>query len=611
MWYSAGNYQTLLDPSAPKKNRKRRAYIVGGDLPGLSAAAFLIRDAGLKPKRVTVYVDPIDEQTGPAYTGDPASGFVTRGRQELEEHFQTMWDLYSSIPSLVAKGSVLQEIADLNADDPNVASQRFTEKRGKPAKGGDTLGLSRKALKDIADLALALPEDLYDREIRKRVSKDFLASPFWLHLRTTFGFEKWHSALELKLHLQRYAHLLPHLADMSAWLTTRYNRYDSLILPLRTWLEDEGVVFVPARVDDVDFDIDFFAERKVARSFTFTPLNGSGKPSGEAVDVTLREKDLLLVTLGSVTDNARAGDHHTAPTQDIEVRKGGSWDLWRKIAVHDPAFGHPDNFCTRTGSTRWHSATLTVQSDRIRDLIEKVTGRDPASGKTVTGGVVTAVDSPWLLSWNVPRQPHFPTQEENQTIVWLYGKNPDANGTFVRKPMRECTGEEITKEWLYHLGAPEKEIDDLARKNVICRPVSQPFVTSPLLPRHADDRPKVVPEGAVNFGFLGQFVEASRDVILTPEYSVRTGMEAVYTLTDVPRAVPEVYNSTYDVRHLIRAAAALRDYEPYEVPKWLTKLVARTEIGWMLAHFGFIDPKVEVQTKVEAVTPVRRDSGGS
>ncbi len=34
----------------------------------------------------------------------------------------------------------------------------------------------------------------------------------------------------------------------------------------------------------------------------------------------------------------------------------------------------------------------------------------------------------------------------------------------------------------------------------------------------------------MNFAFLGQFAETPRDTIFTTEYSMRTGMEAVYTL---------------------------------------------------------------------------------
>ena len=80
-----------------------------------------------------------------------------------------------------------------------------------------------------------------------------------------------------------------------------------------------------------------------------------------------------------------------------------------------------------------------------------------------------------------------------------------------------------------------------------------------IMPRAAGDRPDVVPKKAVNFAFLGQFAETKRDTIFTTEYSMRTGMEAVYTLLDIDRGVPEVWGSVYDVRDLLNATVQLRD----------------------------------------------------
>ena len=40
---------------------------------------------------------------------------------------------------------------------------------------------------------------------------------------------------------------------------------------------------------------------------------------------------------------------------------------------------------------------------------------------------------------------------------------------------------------------------------------------------------------------------------------MRTGMEAVYTLLDIDRGVPEVWGSVYDVRDLLNATVKLRD----------------------------------------------------
>lgn len=89
-----------------------------------------------------------------------------------------------------------------------------------------------------------------------------------------------------------------------------------------------------------------------------------------------------------------------------------------------------------------------------------------------------------------------------------------------------------------------------------------PYINAFFQPRKNEDRPKVVPDGAVNFAFIGQFAETPRDTIFTTEYSMRTGMESVYTLLDIDRGVPEVWGSAFDVRELLRAAYYGIDKKP-------------------------------------------------
>ena len=142
---------------------------------------------------------------------------------------------------------------------------------------------------------------------------------------------------------------------------------------------------------------------------------------------------------------------------------------------------------------------------------------------------------------------------------WIYGLFTDVPGDYVKKPMRACTGREICMEWLYHLGVPEEEIPLLAEQSASTIPCMMPYITAFFMPRTRGDRPDVVPEGCVNFAFIGQFAETARDTIFTTEYSVRTGMEAVYTLLDIDRGVPEVWGSCYDVRCLLDAASKMMD----------------------------------------------------
>jgi oleate hydratase len=238
---------------------------------------------------------------------------------------------------------------------------------------------------------------------------------------------------------------------------------------------------------------------------------------------------------------------------------GGSWNLWMNLAAQDKAFGNPQKFCGHIPQTNFVSATPTTLDDRIPPYIEKICQRDPFAGKVVTGGIVTVKDSNWLLSWTFNRQPHFKSQPKNQLVGWIYGLFSDKPGNYVKKPMHECTGEEITQEWLYHMGIPVNQVNEMAKNSANTIPCMMPYVMSYFMPRKAGDRPLVVPEGSVNLAFIGNFAETERDTVFTTEYSVRTAMEAVYRLLNIDRGVPEVFASAFDVRALLSASAKMMD----------------------------------------------------
>jgi oleate hydratase len=392
-------------------------------------------------------------------------------------------------------------------------------------------------------------EDLYDKKISDVFTEDFYVSNFWLYWRTMFAFEEWHSALEMKLYIQRFIHHIGGLPDFSALKFTKYNQYESLILPMVKYLETHGVDFqYDTQVTNVVFA--FQGEKKIAKKIIC-------KHQGVDECIDLIEDDLVFVTNGSCTENSTYGDDYHAPAFDDST--GGCWALWRNIAKQHPDFGNPDKFCTNTKATNWESATVTTLDDRIPPYIEKVCKRDPFSGKVVTGGIITVKDSKWLMSYTLNRQPHFKDQPKDQLVVWIYGLFTDVPGDYIKKPMKSCTGIEITKEWLYHLGVPEAEIDDMATNSAHCIPCMMPYITAFFMPRTKGDRPKVVPNGSVNFAFLGQFADTVRDTVFTTEYSVRTAMEAVYTLLDVDRGVPEVFASCYDIRVLLDSTAKMMD----------------------------------------------------
>ncbi len=553
MYYSSGNYEAFARPKKPAGVDSKSAYIVGSGLAALSAACYLVRDGQMKGEHIHVLEK--GQLAGGACDGYKFEnlGYVMRGGREMDNHFEVMWDLFRSIPSIETEGvSVLDEYYWLNKEDPNYSLCRATEKRGQDAHTDGKFAISDKGAMEIMKLFFTPDEQLQDKKITDFFDDEVLNTNFWLYWRTMFAFENWHSALEMKRYIQRYIHHIGGLPDFTALRFTKYNQYESMILPMVKYLESHGVRFhYGVQVVNVEFDCSD-PERKLAKRID---VIRDGKK--DAIDLT--ENDLVFITNGGCVENSTTGSQNEPAAYDTELKEGGGWDMWRRIAAQDPSFGHPDKFCSDPEQTNWMSATVETLDQRIIPYIKNICKRDPFTGKVVTGGIVSVKDSSWLLSWTINRQPQFREQPKDHCLVWVYALFTDKPGDFIKKPMRECTGKEICMEWLYHLGVPVEQIGDMAENSANTVPVMMPYIDAFFMPRADGDRPDVVPAGSVNFAFLGQFAETPRDTIFTTEYSMRTGMEAVYTLLNVDRGVPEVWGSVYDVRDLLDATVKLRD----------------------------------------------------
>ena len=552
MYYSSGNYEAFARPKKPAGVDNKSAYIIGSGLAALTAACYLVRDGQMKGEHVHILEK--ERLAGGACDGWKYEdvGYVMRGGREMDNHFEVMWDLFHSIPSIETEGvSVLDEYYWLNKEDPNYSLCRATVNRGEDAHTDGKFDISDKGAMEIMKLFFTPEEDLQDKKITDFFDDEVLNSNFWLYWRTMFAFENWHSALEMKRYIQRYIHHIGGLPDFKALRFTKYNQYESMILPMIKYLESFGVQFhFGVKVVNVQFDCK--PERKLA-----TRIDVIRDGQEESIDLT--ENDLVFITNGGCVENSTMGSQNKPAEFRPEIKAGGGWDMWRKIAAQDPAFGNPDKFCGNPELCNWMSATVETLDQRIIPYIKKICKRDPFTGKVVTGGIVTVKDSSWLLSWTINRQPQFREQPKDHCLVWVYALFSDKPGDYIKKPMRECTGKEICMEWLYHLGVSENEIEDMAEHSANTVPVMMPYIDAFFMPRAIEDRPKVVPDGAVNFAFLGQFAELPRDTIFTTEYSMRTGMEAVYTLLNVDRGVPEVWGSVFDIRALLDATVKLRD----------------------------------------------------
>ncbi len=553
MYYSSGNYEAFARPKKPAGVDSKSAYIIGSGLAALTAACYLVRDGQMKGEHVHILEK--EQLAGGACDGWKYEdvGYVMRGGREMDNHFEVMWDLFHSIPSIETEGvSVLDEYYWLNKEDPNYSLCRATVNRGEDAHTDGKFDISDKGAMEIMKLFFTPEEDLQDKKITDFFDDEVLNSNFWLYWRTMFAFENWHSALEMKRYIQRYIHHIGGLPDFKALRFTKYNQYESMILPMIKYLESFGVQFhFGVKVVNVRFDCSK-PDHKLATRIDVIR-------DGQEESIGLTENDLVFITNGGCVENSTMGSQNKPAEFRPEIKAGGGWDMWRKIAAQDPAFGNPDKFCGNPELCNWMSATVETLDQRIIPYIKKICKRDPFTGKVVTGGIVTVKDSSWLLSWTINRQPQFREQPKDHCLVWVYALFSDKPGDYIKKPMRECTGKEICMEWLYHLGVPENEIEDMAEHSANTVPVMMPYIDAFFMPRAIEDRPKVVPDGAVNFAFLGQFAELPRDTIFTTEYSMRTGMEAVYTLLNVDRGVPEVWGSVYDIRALLDATVKLRD----------------------------------------------------
>ena len=591
MYYSSGNYEAFARPEKPEGVEHKSAYLIGSGLASLAAACFLVRDAQMPGSHI--HILERGSRPGGALDGDEMTnvGYVMRGGREMDNHFECMWDLFRSIPSIETEGvSVLDEYYWLNKKDPNYSLCRATQNRGEDAQTGNKFGLSDKGSMEIMRLFMTPDEKLANVKMTELFDEEVFNTNFWMYWRTMFAFKDDQSALEMKRYMQRYIHHIGGLPDFTALRFTKYNQYESMVLPMVQYLENHGVQFhYGAQVMDLLFDIT--GNRKQAKRIVV-------EQGGHTEFIDLTENDLVFYTNGSNVENSTYGSQTTATGMDGEIHEGGSFSLWRKIAAQDPAFGRPDKFCTDPEDSNWVSATVNTLDEKILPYIRKICRRDPLSGKVVTGGIVTVKDSSWLLSWTINRQPQYRNQPKGQVLVWLYGMFSDRPGDFVKKPMRDCTGMEICEEWLYHLGVPADQIEDMARNSANTVPVMMPFASAYFQPREAGDRPDVVPDGSVNFAFIGNFAETPRDTVFTTEYSIRTAMEAVYTLLDVDRGVPEVWGSVYDVRDLLNATVALRDgkkitdmelgFKERIALKEVLKKADGTEIGKLLKTHGVI-----------------------
>ncbi|TFC21773.1 hypothetical protein E3O46_06060 [Cryobacterium glucosi] len=62
----------------------------------------------------------------------------------------------------------------------------------------------------------------------------FFATNFWQMWRTTFAFQNWHSAAEMRRYFKRFIQEFDRIHLLSGVSRTTYNQYDSMVVPTST-----------------------------------------------------------------------------------------------------------------------------------------------------------------------------------------------------------------------------------------------------------------------------------------------------------------------------------------------------------------------------------------
>lgn len=346
-----------------------------------------------------------------------------------------------------------------------------------------------------------------------------------------FSLRPSHSIIEFQRCLRKHLPDIHSLNNMRTLDRTRYNLYESIILPISTHLRSKGVNFhFNAKVVDIRFDMD----GKSSEPTTIT--NIVLRENEEERIIYLNHNDFAIVTIGSPNSGHRLGNNSDPPPRPSVPNDFNyeDWSLWIHLAQKSTKFGVPLNFNSHARESTLVTFTVTLYDSEFMHHYRVLTHDVPGSG-----ALVSFPDSNWLISISVPHQPVCSNQPPNTHVIWGYGLRPEKTGNFVDKVMTKCTGSEILVELLSHLDFP---IPSLLPKSITI-PCLFPLATSALLPRYPKNRPEVIPPNTTNIALVGQFAEIPHDTTFNMEYSVRGAQTAVYQLMGLRKSPPKTKRS--------------------------------------------------------------------
>lgn len=550
--------------------------MIGTGIANLAAGIYLIRDGGWSGNQITMFglekhgandgaaVADYEQEYGNQSLSNNRGYLAKGGRMLNEETYENLWDILRSVPSLDNPGqSVTDDILNFDHAHPTHDVARLMDKKNGIRNNGGADDYNRMQFNNkdryLLSKLMMMPESKEDKLNDISIAEWFAESPhifstnFWYMWETTFAFKKESSAMELRRYMNRMILEFSRINTLEGVTRTPYNQFESIILPMRKYLADQGVEFINNRKITA-FN---FKDTPLRDDIIVTGLEYKDVESGETGKIEVDENDLVFDINGAITDSSSMGDFNTPIKENMEYAPSAA--LWKQATEHFYNLGNPDKFFNDRAQSEWMSFTVTTNNHYLVNEISRITQQEPGNALN------TWVDSNNLLSIVVHHQPHFHAQKENETVFWGYFMFPRKNGDYVDKPVIEMTGKEMLQELLGHLSEVDRAADNIINHeeeimdsivNVI--PVYMPYASALFNQRAVGDRPDVVPKNSKNLAFVSQFAEMPFDMVFTEQYSIRAAQKAVYHFMGIPESqMTPVHHYEKDPKVLLKATKTM------------------------------------------------------
>lgn len=544
----------------------------------MAAAVYLIQEGKWQGDQITFYSlddhgsndgaptgDVTDEYWNKNHPMENQKGYVARGGRMLNYRtYVDLMDLLDRIPSATEPNmTAAEDTRDFDAKHRTFDKARLLE-GGKGIIDGGHLGLNNKSRMLLTQMIMmpdSEEEKLDNVTIAEYFKEDpaFFESNFWYMWETTFAFRTRSSAQELRRYMHQMIYEFTQIEHLVGVNRTRYNQYESIMLPLINYLKEQGCHIVLDRLV-TDWS---FKDTTMQDEITVTGLHMLNVTTNQEEYVAVDDDTAVIFTNGSITDSATLGDFDTPAAENMDY--GAASSLWKKAAEQFYNLGTPDKFFADRDASEWVSFTLTTKDHLLLNEITRITTQEP--GNALNSFISTTPISPLHqkdvnMSIVVHHQPHFTSQKPNETVIWGYFLYPRRVGEFVTKPYIEMTGKEMVQELIGQLSKVDPGPGNIRDKEALIMdsvinniPVYMPYASALFNNRAKSDRPKVIPAHSTNLAFTGEFVEQPYQMIFTEQSAVRSGEIAAFHFAGIPmsRLVPTPRYDK-DLKTLARAA---------------------------------------------------------